>query len=340
MKKKVCLLLAAVLLLTGCAAPQSVRTDNRYEASFLGLFDTVTSMVGFAESEAAFRQTAQEIHDELERYHQLFDIYTEYPGLTNLKTVNDRAGAEPVPVGPEILELLQFCKEMEQASGGVVNVAMGSVLQLWHIARTDGINNPAAAALPDPAALLEAAAHTDLDKVILDEQAGTVYFADPDLKLDVGAVAKGYAVEQVCRKAPAGILLSVGGNVCSTGPKPDGSSWVVGLQDPEGNGNLHTIYAGQTAVVTSGDYQRYYTVDGVRYHHIIDPETGMPGTKWQAVSVVCRDSAVADALSTALFLLDRTAGQALLDQFDAQAMWLDPDGNEFFSPGFSELLRT
>ena len=179
-----------------------------------------------------------------------------------------------------------------------------------------------------------------MDGVILDEEACTVFFADPALKLDVGAVAKGYAVEQVCRNAPAGLLVSVGGNVCGTGPKPDGSSWVVGLQDPDGNGNLHTVYVEQQAVVTSGDYQRYYTVNGVQYHHIIDPATLMPGTKWRAVSILCADSGVGDVLSTALFLLDREAGQALLDQFDAEAMWLDGDGNEYFSPGFSEHLRT
>ena len=340
MKKKVCLLLVAALLLTGCAAPAVSNTQNRYEASFLGLFDTVTTMVGYAESEADFRQTAQTIHDELEHYHQLFDIYNEYPGVTNLKIVNDRAGQEPVTVDQKIMDLLVFCKEMEQVTGGMVNVAMGSVLRLWHEARNDGINNPAEAQLPDSAALQAASAHTDMENVILDETACTVQFADPQLKLDVGAVAKGYAVEMVCRTAPAGMLISVGGNVCSTGPKPDGSSWVVGLQKPDGDGYLHTVYADRTAVVTSGDYQRYYTVDGVRYHHIIDPQTQMPADKWQAVSILCSNSAVGDVLSTALFLLDQQAGQALLDQFDAEAMWLDADGNEFFSPGFADRLRT
>lgn len=340
MKKKVCLLLAVALLLSGCAAPAGSNTQNRYETSFLGFFDTVTTLVGYAESEAAFQQAAQRIQNELERYHQLFDIYNEYPGVTNLKVVNDRAGQEPVTVDQAIIDLLVFCQEMEQATGGMVNVAMGSVLRLWHEARNAGMENPDAAQLPGLEALQAASAHSDLADVILDEAACTVQFADPELKLDVGAVAKGYAVEMVCRTAPAGMLLSVGGNVCSTGPKPDGSSWVVGLQKPDGDGYLHTVYADRTAVVTSGDYQRYYVVDGVRYHHIIDPETQMPADKWQAVSVVCRDSAVGDALSTALFLLDQQAGQALLDQFDAEAMWLDKDGNEYFSPGFAEHLRS
>ena len=341
MKRKVCsLLLAALLLLTGCAAETAPAGPNRYEASFLSLFDTVTTMVGYADSEEAFRATAQSIHDELLTYHQLFDIYNEYPGVNNLKTVNDQAGKSPVEVDRKIIDLLLFCKEMEQATGGVVNAAMGSVLVLWHEARTDGLNNPANAVLPDMEALQEAAKHTNFDDVVIDEEACTVYLSDPAMRLDVGAVAKGYAVEQVCRNAPKGLLVSVGGNVCSTGPKPDGSAWVVGLQDPDGDGNLHTVYTETGAVVTSGDYQRYYTVNGETYHHIIDPDTLMPGTRWRAVSILCADSGVADALSTALFLLPQAEGQSLLEQFDAEAIWLDADGNEYVSPGFTARLRT
>lgn len=336
MKRILCLLLA-VLLLTGCA-PQTPR-QSRYETSFLDVFDTVTSIVGFAESEEAFLQTAQTIHDELLVYHRLYDIYHEYPDLTNLKTLNEQAGGPPVQVDRKILDLLQFCKDMEQATGGAVNAAMGSVLSLWHEARTAGLADPAHAALPDSAALQAAAAHTDFSCVILDEAASTVCITDPELRLDVGAVAKGYAVQQVCRNAPAGLLVSVGGNVCATGPKPDGSSWVVGLQDPDSSGSLCMVNIPSGSVVTSGSYQRFYTVDGIQYHHIIDPETQMPAETWRAVSILCADSGVADALSTALFLLDQEAGQALLDAFDAEAFWLDHAGNRYFSAGFPDFLQ-
>jgi len=332
------LLLLVLLLGTGCAAVQT--GANRYETSYLDLFDTVTSLVGYADSRADFEQTSQLVYEELLTYHQLFDIYHDYPGVNNLKTVNDQAGIAPVAVDRKVLDLLLFCREMEQATDGLVNPAMGSVLSLWHEARTRGLKNPAQASLPDPTALEQAALHVDFDAVIIDETASTVYLSDPMMRLDVGAVAKGYAVEQVCRLLPAGYLLSVGGNVCGTGPKPDGGSWVIGLQDPDGNGNLHTVQVARTAVVTSGDYQRYYTVDGVRYHHIIDPQTRMPAARWQAVSIVCEDSAVADVLSTALFLLDQQAGQALLKRFDAEAMWLDSDGNEWLSSGFGDYLKS
>ena len=93
-------------------------------------------------------------------------------------------------------------------------------------------------------------------------------------------------------------------------------------------------------MVTSGDYQRYYTVNGVRYHHIIDPDTLFPAGYWRSVTILCTDSGLADGLSTALYTLDQAAGQALLDRYGAEAMWVDAQGQEFFSPGFSRSIRT
>ena len=244
-------------------------------------------------------------------------------------------------VDRKILDLLLFSKELYAETGGRVNIAMGSVLSLWHDAREAGIENPEAAALPDDAALKEAAAHTDIGAIQIDEEAGTVYFTDPELRLDVGAIAKGYAAQRVCENAPEGLLISIGGNVCATGPKPDsGQPWVVGIEDPDDTSRyLHTLYVDNYAVVTSGDYQRYYTVDGVVYHHIIDPDTLYPARYWRAVTIFCPDSGLADALSTALFTLPQAEGQALLDRFDAEAMWVQSDGTLVYSPGFRDHIR-
>ena len=342
MKRLICAGLALCLLLCGCAG-QKPAENKKYNASFLTLFDTVTTIVGYAESQEAFSRTTQEIYDSLEMYHQLFDIYHEYEGIANLKTVNDNAGIAPVTVDGRIIELLLACKEYYTLTGGRVNVAMGSVLQLWHEARNDGINDPANASLPEAAALEEAAKHTDIDCLIIDEEASTVYLSDPMMRLDVGAVAKGWAAQKVSEMAPEGLLISVGGNVCATGPKDaSGTPWVVGVQDPAGSAEdyLHTLYTASGSVVTSGDYQRTYTVDGKQYHHIIDPDTGYPGEYWRSVTVVCDHSGTADALSTALFLLPLDEGQVLLDQVGAEAMWVDGEGNTFYSPGFEVLIRT
>jgi len=274
-------------------------------------------------------------------YHQLFDIYNEYEGISNLKTINDMAGQAPVEVDRRIIDLLLDCKEYYVLSGGMVNVAMGSVLKLWHNARNEGINDPLNAKLPDMEQLTEASKHADLNAVILDEEKSTVYISDPELQLDVGAVAKGWSAQRVAETAPKGLLISVGGNVCATGPKDEkGTPWVVGVQNPAGDNYLHTIYVSEESVVTSGDYQRCYVVGGKLYHHIIDPETLLPGTYWRSVTIVCGDSGLADALSTALFLLPLEEGKLLAEKCSAEAMWVDADENQYYSSGFQALIRT
>ena len=339
MKRIIGIVLALALLLTGCAQNQPGQT--KYTATFLTLFDTVTSIVGYAETEEEFQATAQAIHDDLLVYHQLFDIYNDYEGINNLKTVNDQAGVAPVAVDPIIIELLLDCREYFDLTDGMVNPAMGSVLKLWHESRNDGLDDPANAKLPDVEKLARAAEHMDFDCIVIDEAASTVFLTDPDMALDVGAIAKGWATQRTAEQAPEGMLISVGGNVCATGPKTaEGGPWIIGIQDPDGGENLHTIYVTDGAVVTSGDYQRVYYVDGKPYHHIIDPATRMPGEYWRSVSVVCADSGLADALSTALFLLPLEEGQALAAQCGAEVLWIDRAGDEFMTPGFGEMIRT
>lgn len=333
-KRPICILAVLALLLCGCSGVFG--QPRQYSVTYLNLFDTVTTIVGYADSEKEFQTAAKAVYDALEEYHRLFDIYNTYEGVANLKTVNDMAGIAPVTVDTRIIQLLRDCKAFYEATGGKVNVAMGSVLALWHEARSQGLSDPEKARLPEQGVLEEAARHTDLDAVILDETASTVYIFDPKVRLDVGAIAKGWAVQQVAETAAPGLLISVGGNVCVTGPKDEaGNAWVVGVQHPDGRDRyLDTISITGGSVVTSGDYQRSYMVDGKSYHHIIDPDTLYPSQYWRSVTVVCPDSGTADALSTALFLLPLAEGHALLEKFDAKAMWMDGEGELYYSAGF------
>ncbi len=347
MKKFRILIFAAVLFsaLMGCADMPAAYTGSRdgetYTVTYLNLFDTVTTIMGSAESEEAFQTAAQDIYDRLEEYHQLFDIYHEYEGMANLKTVNDQAGIAPVQVDAEIIELLADCRAYFELTDGKVNVAMGSVLSLWHDARNHALDNPESAKLPEWETLQKAGAHMDFEAVEINKADSSVYISDAQVQLDVGAVAKGWAVQRAAKDAPPGFLISVGGNVCVTGPKTaEGNPWVIGIEDYNGSSDyLHTINLSDGCVVTSGDYQRNYVVDGEVYHHIIDPATLYPANYWHMVTVTCEDSGIADMLSTALFLLPREEGQKLLEQFEAEAMWVDIDGVIYYSPGFENLIR-
>ena len=323
-----CLLLVA--LLVGCA-PKTAS----HQVTYLNLFDTVTTILSCSGTEAEFQRQTEEIYRQLQTFHRLFDIYNDYEGIQNLKTVNDRAGVEPVQVDPAVIRLLKDCKQYYALTEGRVNVAMGSVLRLWHEARQTGT-------IPDRQALDQAAAHTVMDHLILDEAQDTVFLADPQISLDVGAIAKGWAVQRVAEAAPAGLLISVGGNVYVTGPKTgEATPWVIGIQHPDDSGKyLHTLAITGGAVVTSGDYQRYISVDGQKYHHIIDPDTQMPAALWRSVTVVGPDSALADALSTALFLLPLEQGQTLAEKCGVEALWVDPEGREAMTAGFAALLQS
>ena len=151
MGRKFFAIVLVMLLLTGCTnLRQEPDQLTQYNASFLTLFDTVTTIVGRYPSEKEFSEVTQAIHDELLEYHQLFDIYNDYDGLSNLKTINDNAGVAPVEVDSRIIDLLTDCKAYYELTGGKVNVAMGSVLNQWHVARNASINDPANAYTPNP----------------------------------------------------------------------------------------------------------------------------------------------------------------------------------------------
>lgn len=341
---------APAALLAGCKekAPKAGPEPElkRYDVQFLDLFDTVTSMVGYAEDEETFRRYAQELYDQLKEYHQLYDIYNDYEGMANIKTINDQAGTAPVKVDERIIGMLKEAVKMDETTDGYMNVAMGSVLSLWHEYRTEGIENPEEAALPPMDRLREAAEHTDIGQVVIDEEASTVYLPDPDMSLDVGSVAKGYAAEMVCRKLEEDgltkALVSVGGNVRAIGSRGDNTRWRVGIQNPDLSSDTKYLYAVELedmSLVTSGSYQRYYTVDGKEYHHIIHPELLMPWDEYDSVSILCRDSGMADCLSTAVFNMEFEDGKKLIESLDqVEAMWIFQDGREEYSSGFRAFI--
>ena len=332
MKRLLILILILSCLLSGCGQ----KNQGPYRYTDYTLFDTVTTILGYGESEAVFEEQAQKICAELQTYHRLFNIYEEYDGLANLKTVNDRAGIAPVRVEQPILDLLQSCEDYYVITDHMVNVGMGSLLSLWHDARLQAMETPDRAEIPEADLRIRAQKHMDLNNMELDLEGKTVFLRDPEMRLDVGAVAKGWAAQKVSQHAPAGMLISVGGNVCASGPKPDGSPWVVGIQNPDGEGYLNTVELRRGAVVTSGDYQRYFEAEGKRYHHIIDPRSTFPGGEWRSVTVMAEDSALADALSTALFLLPQDRGQQLLDAVGAQGVWLSKEGELLYSRDFPD----
>lgn len=354
MRRCVVFLIAILLIVSGCSVltKPEVPRYNKYAYEFFGAFDTIIQFMGYAENEEKFGELTKKGQSRFEELNKLYDIYNNYDGINNIKTINDNAGIKPVVVSQEIIELILFSKEWYLKTGGTVNIALGPVLSIWHDYREEGINNPENAKLPDIGLLKEAALETDISKVEIDTSKKTVFLRDRGMSLDVGAVAKGYAAEIVGRElSDAGFtsfIIDAGGNVKAVGKPLDSSriKWGIGIQDPNENTktpdtpSLDTIFATDVSVVSSGDYERYYIVNNKRYHHLIDQTTLMPANYYRAVTIVTKDSGVADAMSTAVFLLPYEKARALVESIEGvDALWVMPDGSIQATEGMKKLLE-
>lgn len=342
-----CLLASILYLLNkGDFDLQALQGEQKYQITYTDAFDTVTTLVAYEDSQEGFDENVRLLHEKLVEYHQLFDIYHNYEGVNNVKTINDEAGKEPVKVQEPIMELLILAKEMYDETDGATNVAFGSVLSLWHEAREEGMSHPESAFLPEKVLLEDAADYIDFSHVILDKKEMTVYLDDKNVSLDVGSIAKGYAAQKIADYAKEELgmtkaLINLGGNVVSIGEKATEEPWAVGIIDPDNTEEYIASVEVKNGecVVTSGDYQRYYEVDGKRYCHIIDPTTLYPSTKYRSVTIITTDSGIADALSTGLFVMDLEKGKALIQSLDGvEAMWILPDGTIEYSEGFQHYL--
>jgi FAD:protein FMN transferase len=338
------------ILLTSCTSENSVEYE-RFQTSFIGLFDTHSVILGYSHTQQEFDKNSAIIYDELQRLHNLFDIFNEYEGINNLKTINNNAGIVPVEVDDDIIDLLKFSKEMYTLTDGLVNIALGPVLSIWDEYRDFSLANPDLARLPSMEKLELANNYTNINDIIIDEDNNTVFLKHENMSLNVGAIAKGYAVELAALKAIEigfySSVISVGGNVRTAYPPGsyDRDTWSIGIQDPNlqvgGVQNIiDIVFINHMSVVSSGGYERYYMVDGNSYNHIINPKTLMPSNKHNAVTIIYPDSGVADTLSTFVFILPLYDGLYFIESFEgAEALWVSHDETVTISSGYHLISR-
>ena len=347
LRAALCALCCLTLMLPACPVARA-QGYTRYQTVFYDAFDTVIQLIGFAASEKEFTDCAAMAQQMFRRYHQLFNQYEEYPDVVNVCTLNRLAKDGPIEVSQELFDLLALCREWQKTFGSSrVNIAFGSVLSLWHEAREAGIADPEHAYVPDTALLQSAAQHTDIEDLILDPLTCRVSYADPELQLDLGAVAKGYAAELVkqalLKTSMRSFILNAGGNVCLGESPMDGREcWGVGVQDPDKTQDyMDVLYMARRNIVTSGDYQRYYTVQGKRYSHLISPVTLMPADQFRGVTVVADDAGLCDFLSTYLFIAPYEEGRALIDGMDGvEAYWIFADRSVQMTDGMRAYARS
>lgn len=352
MKRKIILMLILLVSLSIFAGCEKKTRYEKYSDSFFDTFDTITQIVAYTESEEEFKSYMDIMHNRFIELHQLFDKYNNYEGVNNIKTINDNAGMAPVKVEKEIIDMIIFSKEWYKKAGEETNIAFGPVIKVWSKYRDIAEANPEDAQLPPREDLENANKYTDIEKVIVDEENMTIYLEDPNMSLDVGAVAKGYATELVAKEIQnhglVSGIISAGGNIRTIGKPLDGlrERWGIGIQNPDlsvsGNSNiLETVFINDASVVSSGDYQRFYMVDDKVIHHIIDPKTLMPGDYFHAVTVITEDSGLADFLSTSVFLLPYEDSRELVESIDGvEAMWVLKNGTVEATEGMKAIMKS
>lgn len=259
--------------------------------------------------------------------------------------INESAGdPEGILVSPQMKQLLTRCREVSEASSGAFDITMGRVVRLWNLDAWAGADNQLDYRLPGEEEILSCLSGTGYEK--LDLQENRLYLPS-DLQLDLGAVGKGIALDEIQetfsqKQEVAGAIVSVGGSVLTYGTKPDGTSWRVAVTDPQNTaaGIGYLELSGQWCVSTSGTYERFVEVNGVRYHHIIDPSTGHPADSGlDSVTVLTKDGFLSDALSTACLVLGKEEGGRLAQAFQAEAIFVDHEGNVTMTEGMGQYFH-
>ena len=348
------ILLGQLVFLAGCLNPLKSTSETTTKKIQIWqnynyvLFDTMSTIASYAgDEQSTFFENSNYAFSVLEEYHKLFDIYHEYDGIVNLTTINKNAGKEPLVVDKKLVDFLLYTKEIYTLTNGEINVMMGSVLKLWHDARTDGINNPAEAKLPDMNLLEEASQHTGIDLLEIDETNNTVRISDPEASIDVGAIGKGYATEQAAialeKRNVNSYVLNIGGNIKIIGTKPNGTGWNTGIKNPfykTEPSKPYSLYLNISDIscVTSGVYERYYTVEGKQYHHVIDKDTLMPSEYFSSLTILTKNSGLADALTTALFCMSYEDGLEIINKIgNVDAIWVYNDGSVVYTDGVTPI---
>lgn len=356
-------ILAVVALLGGVLALQKSMAAKKvsYEKHtyiYWDVLDTVSTIQVYLTEDQDSDYYENWIHEQLLNYHRLFDAYNAYDGINNVYTINEKAGDQAVVVEDSLYDLVRFCVDQMEATQSRTNIAFGSVTSLWKQFMTDASAEQALAAsenrepvylFPSDSELQEAGQHTDIQNIILNDEEHSIYLSDPAMRLDVGAAAKGYICEQLAQDMKAAGIdsacISLGGNVKVIGEyrgSEDRTYFTSAITNPADSTqylDFKLKLDDQTCVVTSGNYERFVDIDGVRYCHLVDPDTLYPAQGMSSVTIICKDSAIADYLSTALFTVDIETGTDIISHYDgAEAFWITDSYEITYTDGFMDYV--
>lgn len=282
---------------------------------------TVVEIAVVDESEERSRDVIREALEEIARVDEL--VSTFKPGSV-VSRLNREGATGKVPVGKEVFSIIRAAAAISEASGGAFDITVGPIVKLWGF--------ESGGARPSDDILSSTKRLVGYKNLKYDQNSYAVGFQTSGMQIDLSAIAAGWAADLALEKLKArGItaaIVDAGGELRVIGTKPDGVPWKIGVQHPRSPGELlMTFDLGDTAVATSGDYERFFMDGGVRYHHILDPATGMPARGCRSVTVLAPTAAEADACSTAAFVLGPERGLSFLrSRPGVRGVIVDEDG--------------
>ena len=333
------LLFSMLLIISGCGETkekEATKLVNDPYSRTEFLMGTVVNVKIYDEGK---KEVLTEVFDRIE---ELSEKITVNDGQSEVEKINEQAGIQPLEVSDDIYSLLKAAYGYSKESDGGFDMTIGPLTDLWRIGFDD-------AKKPIQSEIDASLALVDYSKVELDDEKQTIFLKDKDMRLDLGAIAKGYitdeAVETLKENEVSTAIVDLGGNIFVLGnsPRAKDAEWNVGIQDPfETRGEiLGSIPISNKTIVTSGIYERFIEVDGEKYHHLLDPETGYPfNNELAGVSIITEQSIDGDGLSTVVFSKGLDGGLDFINQSEGiEAIFVTKDKSVYLSNGMKKQFR-
>jgi len=329
------LLLVILISVSGCSLPQNWFSPKPYkETQFL--MDTIIEITAYgSNNEVAVR----EAFNEFKRVQAISDRFNPD---SQISKINQMAGISPVPVDTELMKMISDSVDVSDKTNGAFDISIGAISDLWGIGHKGDF-------VPSQEQIDQALQLVDYRLIQVDANKGTIFLPKAGMKLDLGGVAKDYALNKAIERLKAdGIksaLVNAGGDIQVIGSKPDGAPWRIGVQDPRNAESVAAKVSLSTwnTCQTSGDYQRYFIKDGVRYSHIFDPKTGRQPTEIASVTLVYKDTdvyGIGDIASSGFLVLGLEKGMATVQRFPGvEAIFVTTDGKVVVTPGLQDKVE-
>jgi len=323
--------LLTALILSGCRNQAAVpAVEPVSKTNFL--LGTVVEISVYDKKDEAIIDKAFERISEIERKMTVNNAKT-----SEIIALNEASGKNEVKLSPDTFYVVEKGKQYSELSEGKFDITIGSVVKLWNIGTKY-------AAVPEKGVLAEAVKLVDYKKLSLNKENLTAKLEIAGMKVDLGAIAKGYAADEAARvlkeNGVLNAIINLGGNVMTIGGNPNGNPWKIGIQDPfNPRGDfLGVVHIKDNTVVTSGTYERYFEENGKKYHHILDPATGYPTeNNLYSVSIITDKSIDGDGLSTTSLLLGLEEGMKLIESLEnVEAIFITSDKRIFVSSGLEK----